>query len=62
MSDKSDVIIDNIQAVRSANNRLWMDILRLAMKSNPVEAKEIIRGIRANDLLISELTGELANE
>ena len=53
--------VDYIQMVRANNNRHWMDILRLALKHAPDEAKAILREIRANDIRISEATGELAN-
>lgn len=53
-------IIDEIQAVRIKNNQLWMDILRAAMSSAPVETKDIMKQIRQNDLRISDLTWELS--
>lgn len=55
-------IIDKIQEIRTANNRLWMDLLRLAMKVSPDKAKDIMRQIRVNDLKVSELMGELGKE
>lgn len=58
MTDKE--IINEIQKVRSKNNKLWMDILRASMKSAPIETKFIMKQIRENDLRISELTGELS--
>ena len=35
-------IIDQIQNVRKKNNQNWMDILRLAFKSNPKKASKIL--------------------
>ncbi len=55
-------IIDKIQEIRTANNKLWMDLLRLAMKISPDKAKDIMRQIRVNDLKVSELMGELGKE
>lgn len=58
----ADQIIDDIQKVRERNNRLWMMLLRIAMKHSPEETKDIMKKIRKNDIKISELTGELSNE
>lgn len=59
-SDES--IIEDIQKVREKNNKLWMQILRIATKTQPEETKLVLKKIRRNDIKISELTGELANE
>lgn len=59
-SDES--IIEDIQKVREKNNKLWMQILRIATKTQPEETKLVMKKIRKNDIKISELTGELANE
>ena len=53
-------IEDRIEAVRRSNNRLWMDILRLALNSEPVGAKKILKRINQNDKKISKLIGRLA--
>lgn len=53
-------LVDDIEKVRSFNNKLWMDILRLALASSPDEAKAILNQINANDKKISELLGRLA--
>lgn len=55
-------LIDSIQEVRAANNRLWMDIVRLAVTRAPKQAKKLLRQIRLNDLKVSELMGELGEE
>ena len=34
-------IIDEIQSIRSKNNANWMDILRLAFKHSPDEARKL---------------------
>ena len=44
-------IIDAIEQVRSKNNINWMNILRLAFKYSPSEAREIITKI--NESLIT---------
>ena len=40
-------IIDAIEQVRSKNNINWMNILRLAFKHSPSEAREIVAKINA---------------
>lgn len=46
--------LDRIQEVRSNNNKNWMDVLRLAIKSNPDEAIPLIRKIAGCDFKINE--------
>ena len=52
-------IIDQIQRVRSNNNHNWMDILRLAFKHAPRQAKFIMKDIAECDQKINTLTKEL---
>jgi hypothetical protein len=52
-------IIDEIEKIRSGNNVNWMDILRLAVRSAPDEAKQIIRKINSDDNRISQLFEKL---
>ena len=61
MTNDTD-LVDKIQEVRTANNRLWMNLLRLALAADPINAKAILRQIRVNDLRISELMEELGKE
>ena len=59
---RSDLeIIDEIQSVRSKNNVNWMDVLRLAFKYAPDEARELQRKITQMDVRITKLAEELAN-
>lgn len=46
--------LDKIQEVRSTNNKNWMDVLRLAVNSNPDEAIPLIRKIAGCDFKINE--------
>lgn len=57
--EKKLKIIDEIQKIRTKNNVNWMDILRLAFRSNPEEAKKLVRKINDEDSRISELFSEL---
>ena len=42
-------IINQIEKVRSKNNINWMNILRLAFKHSPAEARKIVRKINEDD-------------
>ena len=48
-------IIDEIEKIRSKNNINWMNILRLAFKHSPKEARKIISKINEDDGEISNL-------
>tara|TARA_Y100000593_G_C4214082_1_gene288308 strand:- start:254 stop:445 length:192 start_codon:yes stop_codon:yes gene_type:complete len=54
-------IIDEIQSIRSQNNANWMDILRLAFKYAPDEARILQKRITDMDSRIQTLSKELAN-
>jgi len=54
-----DAIIDQIEAVRTRNSKNWMDILRLAFRSSPDEAAEILAEIYKQDQAISDLAKQL---
>ena len=53
-------IIDEIEKIRSRNNVNWMDILRLAFKHAPSEARTIIAKINSDDTDISNLLKQLS--
>ena len=52
-------IITKIENARKKNNKNWMDILRLAFKSSPVEASKILSQIYKEDKNISVLAKKL---
>ena len=54
-------IINNIQKIRSKNNVNWMDILRLAFKHAPEEARVLMGRVNEYDGRISALLKELSN-
>lgn len=54
-----DGIIDQIEAVRTKNNKNWMDILRLAFRHSPDEAAAILAEIYKEDQAISDLARQL---
>lgn len=54
-----DEIISYIAGIRQANNRLWMDLLRLAFRQAPSEARKIMKKITKNDREVSKWTARL---
>ena len=54
-------IIKKIENTRKKNNINWMDILRLAFKSSPSEAKKIMVKIYQDDTKISKLIKKLSS-
>ena len=54
-------IIRKIENKRKKNNINWMNILRLAFKSSPTEAKKIMVKIYQDDTKISKLIKKLSS-
>ena len=52
-------IIKSIESARGRNNINWMNILRLALKIAPIEAKKILKNINLQDRKISQLLKKL---
>jgi len=52
--------IDNVQEIRTKNNSLWMDIVRVAMRANPEHTKKILREIIINDQDISKIIKKIS--
>ena len=48
-------IIDEIEKVRTKNNINWMDVLRIAFRSSPKEARELMIKINKADEKVSKL-------
>lgn len=61
MSD-TDKIIDKLEETRRRNNVNWMDLVRLAFRSSPDEAREIMKRICDADAEIMDVARELAGE
>ena len=53
-------IINKIEKIRSKNNVNWMDLLRLAFRLSPREAKKLIGKINSEDKRISNLLKRLS--
>jgi hypothetical protein len=58
--EKEFKIINQIESIRERNNKLWMNLLRIAMSENPEGTKETLKEIGENDLKIYELNNKLA--
>mgnify|MGYP003122561009 CR=1 FL=1 len=54
-------IIDEIEKIRSKNNVNWMDILRLAFKHAPEDARALIGKVNKHDNEISALLAKLSS-
>ena len=55
-------IINQIQSVRTRNNKYWMDVLKLAFKFAPTQASKIMKKINSNDQKISTLVEKLSKK
>ena len=53
-------ILDELEKARAKNNVNWMNIIRLAFKKSPVEARKIISQININDNEISLILDKLS--
>ena len=58
MSDAE--LIDRIEAMRAENNTHWMNLVRLAFRYAPEDARVILRNIERLDGEVRRLTQELA--
>jgi len=53
-------ILDELEKVRAKNNINWMNILRLAFKNSPEEARKIMSEINKKDNEISIILEKLS--
>ncbi len=53
-------IINKVQKIRSKNNINWMNLLKLAFKTDPANASKIMRQINYDDKKISNLLKKLS--
>jgi len=60
LSHKALGIIDEIQEIRTRNNKNWMDILRIAFQYAPDETKKKMADITECDAEINKLSRQLA--
>ena len=52
-------VVSLITDIRAKNNKNWMDLLRLALKARPRQARAIMKQITKNDREISKLCRKL---
>jgi len=52
-------IIKLIEEARNNNNKNWMNLLRIAIESNPNESKKVLKSINVNDKKISSLLSRI---
>ncbi len=57
--NKYKKLINKIELIRRKNNKNWMDIMRLAFKFAPKNAKKLVKKINDNDKKISILLSKL---
>ena len=57
---KHQIIINQIEKIRSKNNVNWMNILRLAFRLDPKGASKIMKKINYDDKKISMLLNKLS--
>ena len=60
MKKNYNKIITKITSARRKNNVNWMNLLKLAIKSSPVQAKKILKKINDEDKKISKLISKLS--
>ena len=53
-------LIDQMEDIRKKNNTNWMDIVRLAMRLDPVETKKLIAQIVEHDKQIANVLEDLS--
>ena len=52
-------VVKQIERQRAKNNKNWMDLLRLAVKKAPIEARNILKKINSQDRKISNLLSKI---
>lgn len=53
-------LIDRIEEIRTRNNSVWMNLVRLALECEPGRTKELLRQIEEYDSAVTSLLRELA--
>lgn len=60
MKKNYNKIINEITSARRKNNVNWMNLLKLAIKTSPTQAKKILKKINNEDKKISRLVSKLS--
>lgn len=56
---KTNKLINNIEKIRSKNNKNWMDLLRLALDLDHNRTVKILKEIHKLDTKISKIVNEI---
>lgn len=56
---KSIKIVNQIQKIRSKNNKNWMDLLKLSLRLNHKQTSRILKDIVSDDKKISDLAKKI---
>ena len=59
---EDNILIDEIQHIRTKNNELWMNLLRIAFRESPEETRQIFKQIAENDHKINQISKELVSD
>lgn len=62
MSRSNEEVIGLIEDIRQKNNVCWMNLLKLAFRASPKEARDIMKRVADYDRQVNELTLELCRE
>lgn len=54
--------IYEIEHIRTRNNSLWMELLKIALEYAPARTKKVLKQINENDTAVSKLLKELVDE
>ena len=54
-NSKHKKIVNKIDLIKKKNNKNWMDLLRIALETNPKKAAKVLKKINTNDMKISNL-------
>lgn len=54
--------LEEIKKIRVRNNDLWLELVDIALKHAPVDAKRILAQISTNDRLVSDYVGDIVYE
>ena len=60
--DRDAEILERVQQQRAANNVRWVDLLRLALRVAPAEARALLADLATGDQAVVDLTRQLAKE
>tara|TARA_B100000963_G_C22136712_1_gene455717 strand:+ start:100 stop:312 length:213 start_codon:yes stop_codon:yes gene_type:complete len=52
--------VDQIQKLRSKNNKNWMDLLKLALKLDPKKTSKILTQIYKDDIRITKIARKIS--